>query len=55
MELPDFITASTGMDALTHNMEAYLAKGYHPMCDGIALEGISLISDSLVKATKKPM
>ena len=54
MELPDFITASTGMDALTHNMEAYLAKGYHPMCDGIALEGISLISDSLVKATKKP-
>ena len=54
MELPSFITAATGMDALTHNMEAYLAKGFHPMCDGIALEGISLISDSLVTATKKP-
>jgi alcohol dehydrogenase class IV len=52
MELPGFITAATGMDALTHNMEAYLAKGFHPMCDGIALEGISLISDSLVSATK---
>ena len=54
MELPGFITAATGMDALTHNMEAYLAKGFHPMCDGIALEGISLISDSLVSATKNP-
>ena len=54
MELPGFITAATGMDALTHNMEAYLAKGFHPMCDGIALEGISLINDSLVTATKNP-
>ena len=54
MELPGFITAATGMDALTHNMEAYLAKGFHPMCDGIALEGISLISDSLITATKNP-
>ena len=54
MELPGFITAATGMDALTHNMEAYLAKGFHPMCDGIALEGISLISDSLISATNKP-
>lgn len=54
MELPGFITAASGMDALTHNMEAYLAKGFHPMCDGIALEGISLISDSLVAATTKP-
>ena len=54
MELPGVITAATGMDALTHNMEAYLAKGFHPMCDGIALEGISLISDSLILATKKP-
>ncbi|NNC50756.1 MAG: iron-containing alcohol dehydrogenase [Flaviramulus sp.] len=54
MELPSFITAATGMDALTHNMEAYLAKGFHPMCDGIALEGISLITDSLITATKNP-
>ena len=54
MELPAFITAATGMDALTHNMEAYLAKNYHPICDGIALEGISLIKDSIVQATKSP-
>lgn len=54
MELPPFITAATGMDALTHCMEAYLAKNYHPMCDGIALEGMSLISKSIEKATHKP-
>ncbi|HVZ98511.1 MAG TPA: iron-containing alcohol dehydrogenase [Chitinophagaceae bacterium] len=54
MELPAFITAATGMDALTHNMEAYLAKMPHPMCEGIALEGISLISDSLEKAVNAP-
>ncbi len=54
MELPPFITAATGMDALTHNMEAYLAKGFHPMCDGIALEGIKLIADALETATHKP-
>ena len=54
MDLPDFITAATGMDALTHNMEAYLAKMPHPICEGIALEGISLISQSLEKAVNKP-
>ena len=54
MELPPFITAATGMDALTHNMEAYLAKNYHPICDGIALEGMRLISESLEKATNNP-
>jgi len=54
MELPPFITAATGMDALTHNMEAYLAKMPHPLCEGIALEGISLINDSLDKAVNKP-
>jgi alcohol dehydrogenase class IV len=53
-ELPAPITAATGMDALTHNMEAYLAKMVHPMCEGIALEGISLIHQSLVKAVKNP-
>jgi alcohol dehydrogenase class IV len=42
------------MDALTHNMEAFLAKNYHPICDGIALEGMRLISLSLEKATKNP-
>jgi len=54
MELPPFITAATGMDALTHNMEAYLAKMYHPICEGIALEGISLINQSLEKAVNAP-
>ncbi len=54
MELPAFITAATGMDALTHNMEAFLAKNYHPICDGIALEGMRLISQSLETATKNP-
>ena len=54
MELPPFITAATGMDALTHNMEAYLAKMPHPLCEGIALEGISLINDSLERAVNKP-
>lgn len=54
MELPPFITAATGMDALTHNMEAYLAKNYHPMCNGIALEGMALIARSLEKATNDP-
>jgi alcohol dehydrogenase class IV len=54
MELPPLITAATGMDALTHNMEAFLAKMPHPMCDGIALEGISLINQSLEKAVNHP-
>lgn len=53
-ELPPFVTAATGMDALTHNMEAYVAKMYHPMCDGIALQGISLISESIENAVKNP-
>jgi alcohol dehydrogenase class IV len=54
MDLPPFITAATGMDALTHNMEAFLAKNPHPICDGIALEGITLIGDALVDAVKQP-
>ena len=54
MELPPFITAATGMDALTHNMEAFLAKMPHPLCEGIALEGISLINQSLESAVNKP-
>ncbi len=54
MDLPAFITAATGMDALTHNMEAYIAKMPHPLCEGIGLEGISLIHQSLEKAVTKP-
>ena len=53
-DLPPFITAATGMDALSHNMEAFLARGFHPLCDGIALEGIKLIFGSLDNAVNKP-
>ncbi|MEM8614389.1 MAG: iron-containing alcohol dehydrogenase, partial [Cyanobacteria bacterium P01_H01_bin.105] len=45
--LPAKITAATGMDALTHLIEAFLAKGNNPLCDGIALEGIYLVSQHL--------
>ena len=54
LDLPPHVTASTGMDALAHNVEAFLAKGFHPMCDGIALAGISMISSSIEAATKQP-
>jgi len=45
--LPGRVTAATGMDALTHLIETYLAKDFNPICDGIALEGIRLVSNSL--------
>ena len=54
MDLPPSITAATGMDALTHNMEAYLARMPHPLCEGIALQGLSIINESLEKAVNKP-
>lgn len=54
LELPAGITAATGMDALTHNIEAYLSRGFHPMADGIALEGIKLVGESLEKAVNEP-
>ena len=54
MDLPAAVTAATGMDALTHNMEAYLAKMSHPMCEGIALEGMSLILSSIETAVRSP-
>jgi alcohol dehydrogenase class IV len=46
------MTAATGMDALAHNLEAYCAPGYHPMADGIALEGMRLINKWLIEAVK---
>ena len=52
LDLPAKITASTGMDALTHLVETYLAKGYHPICDGIALEGVKLIQRGLSKSVR---
>ncbi len=53
-DLPQAVTAATGMDALTHHMEAYIAKGFHPMCEGIALEGIRLIIKALPLAVGAP-
>jgi len=50
LSLPSKITAATGMDALAHNLEAYCAPGYHPMADGIALEGMRLINIWLLEA-----
>ena len=51
-ELPPRITAATGMDALAHNLEAFCAPGFHPMADGIALEGMRLIKNSLNEVYK---
>jgi alcohol dehydrogenase class IV len=45
--LPPHLTAATGMDALAHNLEAYCAPAYHPMADGIALEGMRLCKEWL--------
>jgi alcohol dehydrogenase len=49
INLPAELTAATGMDALAHNLEAFCAPGFHPMADGIALEGMRLIYKSLIK------
>lgn len=45
--LPPGPTAATGMDALTHLVESFLARGFHPICDGIALEGVRLVDRAL--------
>ena len=52
--LPPAVTAATGMDALTHNVESYLSPAYHPLCDGIALEGVRIAARSLATAVKEP-
>ena len=51
--LPPKLTAATGMDALAHCLEAYCAPFYHPLAKGVALEGMALIKDNLVKAVRK--
>ena len=50
--LPPHITAATGMDALAHCLEAYCAPGYHPMAEGIAVEGMRLVKEWLPIAVK---
>ncbi len=54
LALPAAITAATGMDALTHNIESYLSPAYHPLCDGIALEGLRIGARALVTAVREP-
>jgi alcohol dehydrogenase class IV len=54
LQLPANVTAATGMDALTHNIESYLSPAYHPLCDGIALEGTRIAARSLEKAVHEP-
>ncbi len=49
--LPPGITAATGMDALSHNLEAYCSLLFHPMAEGIALEGMRLVKEYLPRAT----
>ncbi|AMO23150.1 iron-containing alcohol dehydrogenase [Ramlibacter solisilvae] len=54
LALPAAVTAATGMDALTHNVESYLSPAYHPLCDGIALEGTRIAARSLAAAVHEP-
>ncbi|MEO5960524.1 MAG: iron-containing alcohol dehydrogenase [Opitutaceae bacterium] len=52
LDLPPKITAATGMDALAHNVESYLSPAYHPLCDGVALEGARLAARALPVAVR---
>ncbi|MFD3301405.1 iron-containing alcohol dehydrogenase [Aquipseudomonas alcaligenes] len=52
--MPAWVTAGTGMDAFSHCLEAYCAPGFHPLADGIALEGMRLVQQSLVRAVRQP-
>jgi alcohol dehydrogenase class IV len=54
LALPAPVTAATGMDALTHNVESYLSPAYHPLCDGIALEGTRIAARALATAVREP-
>ncbi|MBI5280017.1 MAG: iron-containing alcohol dehydrogenase [Burkholderiales bacterium] len=55
LRLPAAVTAATGMDALTHNIESYLSPAWHPLCDGIALEGTRIAARSLERAVHEPL
>ena len=52
LDLPPAVTGATGMDALTHNIESYLSPAFHPLCDGIALEGVRIAARALRTAVK---
>ena len=52
LDLPPAITAATGMDALTHNVESYLSPAWHPLCDGIAVEGVRIAAPALPRVVQ---
>lgn len=54
MDMPPHITAGTGMDAFTHNVEAYISKGYHPICDAVAIGGARLVWENLPRVMEEP-
>ncbi len=54
LDLPPRVTAGTGMDAFTHNVEAYISKGYHPICDAVARAGAKLAWDNLPRVMANP-
>lgn len=54
VSMPPGVTAGTGMDAFTHNVEAYLAKGLHPICDAIALGGMQIVYEHLPRVMPAP-
>ena len=54
VDLPAKLTAATGADALTHCIESFTSPEFHPLCEGIALEGIHIIADALPRAVKSP-
>lgn len=54
LDMPPKVTAGTGMDAFTHNLEAYLSAGYHPMCDAIGLHGVRIAWENLPRVMAQP-
>jgi alcohol dehydrogenase class IV len=54
IKLPENLTAWTGMDAMVHAIEAYCVPSFHPLCDGIAIEGLRLVSTWLLTAVSEP-
>ncbi len=54
LDLPPHLTAGTGMDAFTHNVEAYISKGYQPICDAIAISGARMVWEHLPRVMADP-
>ena len=54
LALPPHLTAGTGMDAFTHNVEAYITRGFHPICDAIAISGARMVWENLPRVMDDP-